>query len=192
MSSLASLIMNRRTIREFTEQPVTVEQIMNILEAAVWAPFHSSEEPWRFILFVDEGKKRFADAVLSTYSQEAIDKWGAVLMERYTKGTACHLIVVMDEEAGPVPADRQKQWEEAYGAASALIQNIQLLAWEQKIGAVWKTNAYNWDRRFCDAIGVLPDEKVVGTLHLGYYDEDNVPQGRERTPVAELMTIVRH
>lgn len=62
------------------------------------------------------------------------------------------------------------EWEIAFSAASALIQNLQLLAWEREIGVVWKTNEYNWSTKFRKAAGVKPGEKVVGTLHMGYFD----------------------
>ncbi|QGQ99805.1 nitroreductase [Paenibacillus psychroresistens] len=189
MTTLASVIRNRRTIREFNGHPVTEQQIIEILETAVWAPYHASKEPWRFILFMGDSRQRLASAVLSTYSQEAREKYGQTLMDKFTVETPAHLIVIMSEESEHARLERPRQWEDAYGATSALIQNIQLLAWEQNIGMVWKTNAYNWDRSFCEAIGVLPGEKVVGTLHLGYYDENKVANGSPRTPVSDLLTL---
>ncbi|WP_060663458.1 hypothetical protein [Aneurinibacillus migulanus] len=66
----------------------------------------------------------------------------------------------------------QKQFEDAFSAAEALIQSLQLLAWERKIGVVWKTNDYNWHPRFLQAVGVKPGERVVDTLHLGYFNEE--------------------
>ncbi|WP_308531515.1 nitroreductase family protein [uncultured Paenibacillus sp.] len=91
-----------------------------------------------------------------------------------------HLLVVI--EADP----RQKYWEDAFSAASALIQNIQLLAWERQVGSVWKTNDWNWDPSFHRKAGVQPHERIVGTLHLGYFDK--VPKPKPRTPIEDLLT----
>lgn len=64
-----------------------------------------------------------------------------------------------------------------------------VLAWERKIGVVWKTNEYNWDPDFRQSIGVKPGEKIVSTLHMGYFDEGKVPRPKPRTPVSELLTL---
>jgi nitroreductase len=100
----------------------------------------------------------------------------------YCENAAAHLIVVVKEESRP------KEAEEALLASAALIQNFQLLAWGQGIGVVWKTNEYNWDQRFRRTIGVQPGEKVVGTLHMGYYTDNNIPKPRPRKRAEQLIT----
>ncbi|MFC0332263.1 nitroreductase family protein [Paenibacillus sepulcri] len=45
------------------------EVVMELLREAGWAPFHSRKEPWRFILFLGEGRRKFAEAVKLTYSE---------------------------------------------------------------------------------------------------------------------------
>ncbi|WP_019908825.1 nitroreductase family protein [Paenibacillus sp. HW567] len=184
VSAIELLIRGRRTIRQFNEQPLSKETIVDLLEAAVWAPVHSRKEPWRFILFMEAGRKQFADAVLHTFSKDELERWGPKLQNDYCERIQAHLLIVI--EADP----RQREWEDAVGAGSALIQNIQLLAWEQKIGVVWKTNEYNFDPDFCRMTGVKPGERIIGTLHLGYFDQDKIPKPRPRTPARELLTCI--
>lgn len=178
-----STITGRRTIRDFNGEPLTEAAIQQLLEDAVWAPFHSSKEPWRFILFTGDGRSKFADAVRLTQPKEMLEKWGTWIETQYCSLIQAHLIVVV--KAHP----RQREWEEALMAASALIQNVQLLAWERQIGVVWKTHDYNWDPRFHRAIGVKADERIAGTLHLGYFDK--TPKAKRRTPAAKLLTCFR-
>ncbi|WP_025025994.1 nitroreductase family protein [Caldalkalibacillus mannanilyticus] len=176
-------IRTRRTIRDFNGEPMNQEEVIKLLEDAVWAHFHSAREPWRFILFMGEGRRTFAEAVARTLSKEMIEKYGEWGMKQYCELMQAHLLVVI--EADP----RQKQFEDAFSASAALIQNLQLLAWDRGIGVVWKTNDYNWDPKFLESVGVKAGERVVGTLHLGYFDESKVPRPKRRTPVEDLLTI---
>lgn len=179
-ADLVSIVRERRTIRDFNGQPLEREILLDILQNAVWAPFHSRKEPWRFILFTAEGRTRFADAVISTYSPELAEKLSGWARKQYCELIPAHLLVVI--EADP----RQKYWEDAFSAASALIQNIQLLAWEKNVGTVWKTNEWNLDPGFCKKAGVQPHERIVGALHLGYFDK--LPKPRARTPITDLLS----
>lgn len=183
MSELSAIIRERRTIRDFNGAPVSEEEIAELLDLAVWAPYHSRKEPWRFILFIADGRRKFAAAVSATQSREMLERWGDWIREQYCERMAAHLIVVV--KADP----RQREWEEACFAAAALIQNFQLLAWERRIGVVWKTHDYNWDPKFHRAVGVKSDERIIGTLHLGRFDR--TPRGKPRAGFAKLATVVR-
>ncbi|MGO4887353.1 nitroreductase family protein [Anaerobacillus sp. MEB173] len=45
--------------------------ILELLNDAIWAPNHGLREPWRFVVFQGEGKKKFADAVIhESFSRE--------------------------------------------------------------------------------------------------------------------------
>jgi len=181
-TELARIIQERRTIREFNGNPLDKATVTAILQAAVWAPFHSRKEPWRFILFMGEGRKTFANAVALTYSAEYKQRWGEWAYNQYCNLMQAHMVVAF--EADP----RQKFWEDAFSATAALIQNIQLLSWERGVGTVWKTNECNWDPAFHKAVGINSNERIAGILHLGYFDK--IPKPRKRTPLASLLTYV--
>jgi len=177
----AKLIKERRTVRLFKEDPVPTALIVDLLNVAVWAPNHLNRQPWRFILFIGEGRTAFADAMVATYSSEERAKYGAKKHE-YLKRVPAHLIVVLKEDPRP------KVWEEDYAAVCSLIQNFQLAAWEQGVGCVWKTNHYGYDPDFRAAVGVAPGEKIVGVLHIGY--PNAIPPVQARKPAEQLLTII--
>ncbi|NMI05272.1 nitroreductase [Paenibacillus sp. SZ31] len=185
-TNLRQAVIERRTIQEFNGLPIPLETIHEILGDAIWAPFHSKKEPWRFILFMNEGRETFASAVLSTRIPEFVAKYGQQIRTAYCTQTPVHLVVVM---AANLPS---KAWEEAFAATSALIQNIQLLAWERRIGVVWKTSPFNESPLFCEAIGVTSEEKIVGTLHMGYFNTDDQPLPKPRTPLTQLLHLIDH
>jgi nitroreductase len=46
-------IKGRRSIRKYTQEPVSEEQVTQILEAGRWAPSRGNSQPWRFIVLKD-------------------------------------------------------------------------------------------------------------------------------------------
>ncbi|GAB4075105.1 nitroreductase [Barrientosiimonas marina] len=175
-TALQKVIRDRRAVKKhYNAKPVTEAAVLNLLEDAVWAPTHGVRQPWRFIFIGSDAKDRFAREVASTYPEHRQQNRYEYLLE-----PSAFLIVVMD-----VPAS-QKQWEENFGATACMIQNFWLLAWEQKLGVVWKTNAHIYDPQVKDILGVGDQEKIVGFLHLGYFD--NKPAKKERIAAADKFT----
>ncbi|AIC95680.1 nitroreductase family protein [Shouchella lehensis] len=183
LTTIDSIIKGRRSIKKFKSDAVSIDEIVSLLEVAKWAPNHKLTEPWRFILFAEEGKEAFIDAYKK--SQLGADQ---TLPEKAKKKAAyfnqipLHLVVVMPEHP------RQKTWDEDYGAVSAMIQNFQLAAWARGIGMIWRTNDWIYDPVFREAIGVESGEKIIGTLMIGY--ADFVPEAKERTSIKDKLTIV--
>ncbi|RCX20677.1 nitroreductase [Fontibacillus phaseoli] len=180
---VAELIMARRSVRVFKPDPVKREEIIDLLNVAVWAPNHGNRQPWRFILVMDEARTAFADAVLRTYTAEEREKVGAQ-RHAYLAGVPAQLIVLQQEDPRP------KQREEDFGAVCCLIQNFQLAAWEQGLGVVWKTNPYIHDPRFRSDLGIQPGEKVIGVLLAGYAEA--VPPARPREAAESRLTVLDH
>ena len=62
-----SAIMTRRSVRQFTDEPVTAEQLETLLRAAMAAPSAGNQQPWRFVVARDEAT-RAKLAVATQYS----------------------------------------------------------------------------------------------------------------------------
>ncbi len=172
---VSQAIMERRTIKQFKLDPISEELIVELLNIAVWAPTHGMREPWRFILFIEEGKRQLVDAI----TESAIKTKDP---ERLFNVPA-YLAVLVHEDC------RQREWEEDVQATSTMIQNIQLAAWERGIGVKWLTEPYTFQPKFRARIGVQPGEKLLGLLQLGYPEE--VPPARARTQAKKKLTVVR-
>ncbi len=50
-------IRGRRSVRKFTEEPVSPEDLTKVLEAAQWAPSWVNVQPWKIIVVEDAGTK---------------------------------------------------------------------------------------------------------------------------------------
>lgn len=176
-------IINRRTIKSFKKETINPEVIIDLLNVAKWAPNHKLTEPWRFLLYVGEGKEKFVQAYIR--SQPKADGEISERVKKkaqYFRDIPVHLVVIMPEDP------RQRRWDEDYGAVSSLIQNFQLAAWESGIGMIWRTNDWIYDPTFREEIGVTPGEKIVATLMIGY--PEHVPAARPRTDIREFLTII--
>ena len=106
-------IKKRRSIRKYTGETLTDEQVRLLLEAAMAAPSASNLQPWEFLVVRGEEKRRKL-AEMKTWSFMCADA-GAVF------------IIVGDEE-------KSRHWVEDTSAAT---QNILLQAAAMDLGSVW-------------------------------------------------------
>lgn len=181
--SVRDAIIQRRSIKAYNGQPVEREELLTILEDAVWAPNHQLREPWRFVVAC--GKELFD--LYEVLKEFAIPKWKDLTTEDLEKQMkkfttpGGYVFVIVPEDI------RQKERLEDYAAASMLIQNVQLLAWDKGIGSCWKTPGFLDNPKFRKALGVQSGERIISMLQLGYYDE--MPKAAKRTSVDKLITI---
>ena len=63
LSEITEVIKNRRSIapEKFSSRQVHREQIELLLNNAIWAPSHGMTQPWRFKVFMGDGRKRIAE-----------------------------------------------------------------------------------------------------------------------------------
>lgn len=54
METLHELLVRRHSIRRYTDQPISAEDVTTILEAALLAPSSKSVRPWQFVLVEDK------------------------------------------------------------------------------------------------------------------------------------------
>ena len=178
-TSLRSIIRERRAIKKgYTDKKVEEEIVRELLNDAIWAPTHGMRQPWRFIFINKDNLPAFAKKVAATYPEHMQEN-----REAYLNEPNAILVVLMEEP------EMQKQWDENYGATASLIQNFWLLAWEQKLGVVWKTNPHIYDPKVKEILGAKDNEKIVGFIHLGYFDE--IPEKKERISVDEKFSTFK-
>ncbi|MBS4178681.1 nitroreductase family protein [Lederbergia citrea] len=177
--SIADVIKERTSVKTgYLDKEVSQELVLSLLNDAVWAPTHGVREPWRFIFVSGERKEAFIEAILKCHEKSKHET-----VRNNFVNVPAFLVVVMNEDP------RQKVWEEDFAATSCMLQNLQLLAWDQDLGMVWKTPTHIYDPKFRDALGVERGEKIVGVLNVGYFDKEIAAKKvRKRTNPAEKMT----
>ena len=178
-TALAKLIRERRAVKnDYTDKEVTEELVLELLEDAKWAPTHGLRQPWRFVFVGQDQKASFAKKVGATYPEVLQEN-----RENYLNEPNAILVVIMEEP------DVQKQWDENFGATASMIQNFWLLAWEQELGVVWKTNPHIYDPKVKEILQVGDNEKIIGFVHLGYFDTK--PIKKDRISIADKFEIFK-
>jgi len=149
----------RRSIRRYTEEPVTEEQITTLLEAAMAAPSAGGRYPWHFVVVTD-------DAVKKALSE--VHEYAKMLLH------APLCIVVCGEPALSIPG-REFYWQQDTAAAT---ENILLAATALGLGAVW-CGVYPMESRvegaslaLCLPKGIVPFSYVA----IGHPAEEREPR----------------
>lgn len=115
-SPILDAIYKRRSIREYTDAPVTGEQLREVIKAGVWAPSGLNNQPWRFVTILDTALKTKLAA-----------------QTRYSH------IVHASQGLIAVYVDKNAMYDEVkdHLAAGACIQNMLLAVEALGLGAVW-------------------------------------------------------
>ncbi|HLT56401.1 MAG TPA: nitroreductase [Bacillota bacterium] len=170
---LAEIIRNRRAVKKgYIDKEVSEKLVRELLDTAIWAPNHGMRQPWQFIFISKKALPDFAKKVAAAYPEEM-----QANREAYLNEPQAILVVIMEN------SDMPKKQDENFGATAAMIQNFWLLAWERNLGVVWKTNPHIYFPKVKELLGVQENEKIVGFLHLGYFEEQ--PVRKERIPVSK-------
>ncbi|WP_159023451.1 nitroreductase [Formosa sp. L2A11] len=172
---LKQIIQNRRSVfpDQYNSKPISKQVIMELLEAANWAPTHKRTEPWRFKVLEGETKINLG-VFLAEKFKETADKFSEFKynkIKRNSKNAGAIIAICMERD----PEESIPEWEEVAATAMA-VQNMWLTATDLGLGAYWSSPG------LIASIGefftLKPNEKCLGFLFLGYYDGPNP----ERTP----------
>ncbi len=161
------------------------EIVKQLLSLANWAPNHGGTEPWRFIVFEGEAKKRFCLQHAELYkSHTAPDKFQAAKYDKLvhqSDKTSHTLIVYMKRTQGhTIPV------LEEIAAVAAAIENILLGATAFGIAALWGSGGMTHHPAMKEYFGLGNEDVIMGMLHLGYTDLPE--QSRHRKTSAEEKT----
>lgn len=158
-------IHGRRSVREFTDRPVTREEIETLLEAAVCAPNHRRTLPWRFSVLGPQARRAYGAALGERKARKARDAAaGAELQERVAQeheNLPAMIALAMTQDADP------ERREEDYAATMMAAQNLTLAAVAMGLGTHIRTGAVMDDPAARAAAGVAAGERIVAVIQLG-------------------------
>jgi nitroreductase len=185
MPDALDLLNTRRSVKpiELKGPDPSAAEIDAILTVAARVPDHGKLVPWRFIVFAGQGRLQAGEAIAAVFRADHPEaKPEHVEFER-TRLARAPLVVAVVSRAGPhvkIP-----EWEQVLSAGAAAM-NVVLAAHALGFAANWMTEWYAYDRRVLDAIGLQPNERIAGFVHIGRPAQP--PVDRPRPPLADIVT----
>ena len=169
LSEVNELIRNRRTIypEQFSDRKVHKEQIELILNNAQWAPTHGNTQPWRFKVFMEDGRQKLADFLGKTYLEltpieQQNDMKLAKMLTRPMKSSVV-IAVCMERQA----EEKILEIEEIEAVACA-IQNMHLSCTAYGLGGFWATPKLIYSSQMNEFLGLGEKDKCLGLFYIGY------------------------
>jgi nitroreductase len=145
-NEVLSAIRQRRSVRKFTDEPITDEELDAILEAGRWAPSGLNNQPWRFAIVRDQAKKNEVAGQTN---------YGKVVSQ------APVLVAVFLAEA-----DRYHEIKDAQ-AVGACLQNMLLASHSLGLGAVWLGEILKNADAVRQILGLGPDMELQAVVAVG-------------------------
>jgi nitroreductase len=180
--NLDQCIKGRRSVRAYTDEPVSKEQLEAVLEAGTWAPTGMSREPWRFILIEN---KDLIKLVSDETKQLVIQNMPALAAQYSTdKDVICYnapMLILICTEKDP-------QWQQVNMLDSVLAaQNIFLKAYELGLGTCYMgfVNFLNAKPEVLRKIGVPENYAMMVPFIIGHPKTTQGSGKRQKPQIAE-------
>ena len=158
-----SNILQRKSVRSFTNQPIEKSKLDTLLRAAMAAPTGKDMRPWKFVVVNDKQAMKSLATKLP---------YAKMLAEAQAAIVVCGDMSVVDKDGKP-----STNW--AFDC-SAATENLLLQAEAMGLGAVW-TAAYPYDERVA-AVKValnLPDNIIpLNVIPIGYPKGNHQPKDK--------------
>ncbi len=190
------VIQDRRSIREYTPDPVSKEDLDLILEAARQAPSGENAQPWRFIVVKDADtrkklgaiagggsgrrftaefvtkkmQERFASLEDEAKKKAAFEKLTSGQVSAFLADAPVDLVIVGKKDVWDLPFD-----------TSASIENILLMVTALGLGACWVIAPcidIRDEERIKDLLSIPPGFKAISIISIGHPTRPHRPRPR--------------
>ena len=197
------VIQDRRSIREYSPEPVSDQDLDMILEAARQAPSGENAQPWRYVVVKDPATRkklgalaggasgrRFTAEFVTNKMQERFasledEAKKKAAFEKLTSGQVSAFLA--DAPVSIVVVGRKDVWDLPYDT-SAAIENILLMVTALDLGACWVIAPcidIRDEERLKDLLGLPEGIKAVSIISIGHPTRPHRP--RPRLPIKEIV-----
>ena len=197
------VIQDRRSIREYTAEPVSEKDLTMILEAARLAPSGENAQPWRYVVVRDVATRkklgalagggsgrRFTAEFVTKKMQERFtsledEAKKKAAFEKLTSGRVSAFLA--DAPVDLVVCGKKDVWDLPFDT-SAAIENILLMVTALNLGACWVIAPcidIRDEERLKDLLGIPEGYKAISIISIGHPTRPHRP--RPRLALKELV-----
>ena len=152
-------IFSRKSVRSYTEEPVSPQQVETLLKAAMAAPSGRNLQPWRFVVVTEQSvKEKLAVGFNRMIAQAPV-------------------VIVVCGQTVKDDGQPNNNWTADCAAAT---ENLLLAAEAMGLGAVW-TACYPYEDRMnpaIDALGIPVDVMPYCIVPVGHPAGNDLPKDK--------------
>jgi nitroreductase len=157
-------LQTRRSIRTYTDRPVTRDQLHEMIRLGTMAPSGMNNQPWRFV---------------TLQNKETLQKLAQLTKYSHIIGKAAACIAVFIDKTAMYHEVKDHQ------SMGACIQNLLLASHGMGLGGVWLGEILKSANAVRELVGVSQDMELMAVVAVGH------PAGKggraDRRPVEEVL-----
>jgi len=144
---LIDAIYTRRSVRDFTDEPVTREDLAEIMRAGTWAPSGQNNQPWRFALIQNK-----------------------TILSQIATLTRYHHIIESAAACIAVFIDYNTSYDDVkdHMAVGACIQNMLLAVHSLGLGSVWLGEILKNSNKIRTILEIPEEYDLLAVIAIGH------------------------
>ena len=185
MPDAIELLKTRRSVkpRDMTGPGPSAAELDTILTIGARVPDHGKLAPWRFIVFEGDARLRAGEIIAGVFAKKHPQATQAEIDVEKRRLTDAPLVIGLVSFTKPHPKVPAYEQELSAGASA---MNIVTAATALGYGACWLTGWFSFDRDVLDGLGLKPEEKLAGFIHIGTVSKPS--EDRPRPALSDIVT----
>ena len=158
------LLLTRESALKLDAPGPSQADLDTMFQSAVRAPDHGRLRPWHFVVIDSDRRAAFGELMAQSMRRRMPDAEDEMLDRERAKAMRAPTILVA---AAKVNKSAKISAFEQIASAAAATQNIMLAANAKGYGAMWKTGDAAYDPDVKVALGLSPEDEIMGFLYVG-------------------------
>ncbi|KAJ8045842.1 Iodotyrosine deiodinase 1 [Holothuria leucospilota] len=191
---------DRRSVRFYSDRPVPLRVIENIIKTAGTSPSGAHTQPWVFSVVRDQEMKRKVREIIEDEEKinyerrmgkkwlDDLKPWGNTYKKPYL--SKCSTLIVLFKQVHSFTEDGEKKTHYYHEISASISVGLMLAAIQQNAGLVTcTTTPMNAGPRLRKLLGRKSYEKVMLLFPVGYAADNATVPDLQRKPLEEIMDL---